>query len=470
MTLNAAIHTWCVIADSCGDLQRAAQQAATARFNRQQSLVVDRMVDSLTLEAAISYGGARKPSATQALKRHLHKAAERLPSLATPASLAPLDAQPVLSASLAAQDSASLPQDSASLPQDSASVPQDSASLARDSAIAAVRSEMPVTATRDYTRENAAALEAAYEVIRQTEGIRSEKDGAAILEAAYAIIREAEGIHSQTDRSPNGLIPAQHAQQALAMQPQPGNGAITAVPRLHSIDSINALVWPLSRRVSSASSRGSDHLQLYVDHGGDHLQLFVDHSQQSVTFPRLRSTASINALVWPASRRVSSADGRSPNTAVAEAIGVIDGTTTAVVDTSFRPLPSAASIDSLLWPGDVSSAAHAEPAEILNEPSVSSRFRLPLLPLPPPPPRAGPSSARARKQQSLLDRAAAKRALASLLAAAKASQIRGWSPRQQGTSPAPAESAPQEAASAAVPVGLPSLADIEALCLEEDNR
>ena len=68
------------------------QAASLARYSRQQSLVVDRMVDSLALEAATSCGGTRRPAATQAIKAHLHKAAQRLPSLAA-ASSEPLVSQ-----------------------------------------------------------------------------------------------------------------------------------------------------------------------------------------------------------------------------------------------------------------------------------------------------------------------------------------------------------------------------------------
>ena len=57
-----------------------------AHYSRQQSLVVDRLVDNLALEAATSYGGTRKPAAAQALKKQLHKAAQKLPSLAAASS------------------------------------------------------------------------------------------------------------------------------------------------------------------------------------------------------------------------------------------------------------------------------------------------------------------------------------------------------------------------------------------------
>jgi len=72
---------------------QAMQQASRAHYTRQQSLVVDRLVDNLALEAASSYGGTRKPAVAQALKKQLHKAAQKLPSLAA-ASSAPLVSEP----------------------------------------------------------------------------------------------------------------------------------------------------------------------------------------------------------------------------------------------------------------------------------------------------------------------------------------------------------------------------------------
>lgn len=67
---------------------------AVAHYSRQQSLTVDRIVDSLALEAATSYGGTRKPAAAQALKKQLRRASQRLPSLAAASSpsLPPLPA------------------------------------------------------------------------------------------------------------------------------------------------------------------------------------------------------------------------------------------------------------------------------------------------------------------------------------------------------------------------------------------
>lgn len=72
---------------------QAMQEASRAKYTRQQSLVVDRLVDNLALEAATSYGGTRKPAVAQALKKQLHKAAQKLPSLAA-ASPVPLVSEP----------------------------------------------------------------------------------------------------------------------------------------------------------------------------------------------------------------------------------------------------------------------------------------------------------------------------------------------------------------------------------------
>lgn len=69
------------------------QEVATATYTRQQSLVVDRVVDNLALEVATSHGGTKQPAVAQALKKHLHKAAQRLPSLAASSSLLPLPAE-----------------------------------------------------------------------------------------------------------------------------------------------------------------------------------------------------------------------------------------------------------------------------------------------------------------------------------------------------------------------------------------
>lgn len=62
------------------------QEVVTATYTRQQSLVVDRIVDNLALEVATSHSGTKKPAVAQALKKHLHKAAQRLPSLAASSS------------------------------------------------------------------------------------------------------------------------------------------------------------------------------------------------------------------------------------------------------------------------------------------------------------------------------------------------------------------------------------------------
>ena len=418
------------------------------------------------------------------------------------------------------------------------------------------------------------------------------------------------------------------------------------MPRLHSLDSINALMWPMSRRVSSAGSRASSHLHLYVDNGGE-----------PSLHPRLRSTASINALVWPASRPDSSRSSSSQATAVEEATEVVStrgqelsaanakhqrsfsqdyyrqwfpwsaapaghddtraavasntssgsgvlvkqgtqelvasakhqqvfpgdyyrhwftwsdavpasslssqataveeaaevvplhstaaaehqkqeaelvehgagsGVATATSNSSSRPdalveqraqelsvtdanpqqvyskdyydgwftwsnpkvtgsssrpdalvskpLPSAASIDELLWPGDIPIAQHAAlHAEHAGFKSTATTAGQPSMQ---PPTLSSPagvgvrSSAtfRAQKRQSLLDRAAAKRALAALLAAGQASQIRGWSPRQRAPSPAPAVEEEPPAPVRAAAADLPSVEDIEALVPLEEAR
>ena len=216
--------------------------------------------------------------------------------------------------------------------------------------------------------------------------------------------------------------------------------------------------------------------------------------------PRLRTTASINALVWPTSRPDSSRSSSSQATAVEDAAEVASTSATAVVRHMPRPLPSAASIDELLWPGDTPIEQHAaspaQRAEIQTTaadlPAQRADIQITAADLLPVGLASGAaaelsvrSSAtfRAQKQQSLLDRAAAKRALAALLAAAKASQIRGWSPKQRALSPdaltkeeetvaAVKEeevAAPGEAAVKAL-VGLPSLEDIEALVPLEEER
>lgn len=286
----------------------------------------------------------------------------------------------------------------------------------------------------------------------------------------------------------------QPAAQQHLQQPEP----VQEVVRLHSLDSMNALTWPQSRRVSSAGSRStqsSGHLHLYVDHGGDHLHLYVDQPQlQSVLppqpslFPTLRSTASINALVWPTSRPASSRSSGSHAEAeqdLEEASHGEAASRDATVPTAvavLRPLPSASSIDALLWPGDEAAEQPAEqqPA-VPAEPPVKAFCGLPIrltavgtaeVPL------RGSATFKTQKQQSLLDRAAAKRALAALLAAAKASEIRGWSPKQRAVSPAlsghaepaqPAATADLEGTSQAGPV-LPSLEDIEALVPPQQSR
>lgn len=273
----------------------------------------------------------------------------------------------------------------------------------------------------------------------------------------------------------------QAAQPAAHQLPQQLPGSVQPVVRLHSLDSINALMWPQSRRVSSAGSRSSHssgHLHLYVDHASDRLHLYMDQPQlqqvlppQPVAFPRLRSTASINAFVWPTSRPTSSRSSGSCAEAVENLEEAISGreTTAATAVAAPKPLPSATSIDALLWFGD--EGAEQQPA-VPAEHAVLKRVRtfcgLPVrmadvataaVPL-----RSSTGTFTAQKQQSLLDRAAAKRALAALLAAAKASEIRGWSPKQRAISPAPSDHAE--------PAGhaLPSLEDIEALVPLDEPR
>ena len=271
---------------------------------------------------------------------------------------------------------------------------------------------------------------------------------------------------------------------AVQQLPQKLPESVQEIVRLHSLDSINALMWPQSRRVSSAGSRSSQssgHLHLYVDHASDRLHLYVDQPQlpqllppQPPTFPRLRSTASINALVWPTSRPVSSRSGGSQAEAgkdLEEAASSRDATAATAVAVP-KSLPSATAIDALLWPGDeATEQQRAEPADHAEHAVLKKVRTFCGLPV-----RAAPagtddapqrSSAvatatfRVHKQQSLLDRAAAKRALAALLAAAKASEIRGWSPTQRALSPAPSDHAGHV---------LPSLEDIEALVPMEESR
>ena len=138
-----------------------------------------------------------------------------------------------------------------------------------------------------------------------------------------------------------------------------------------------------------------------------------------------------------------------------------------------KSLPSASSIDALLWPGDEAAeqqpavpAVHAEHAVLKKVWTFCGLpVRMAAVGTAEAPLRS--SAFRAHKQQSLLDRAAAKRALAALLAAAKASEIRGWSPKQHAISPVPSDRAEP-----AEPAGhvLPSLEDIEALVPIEESR
>ena len=306
------------------------------------------------------------------------------------------------------------------------------------------------------------------------------QDVATVDVESHAMCPEAE---VPLDQSP--------PQQLLQQLPE----SVQEIARLHSLDSINALMWPASRRVSSAGSRStqsSGHLHLYVDHASDHLHLYVGQPQlqqtlppQPMTFPRLRSTASINALVWPASRAASSRSGGSHAEAaenLEEGAGPdsVRSEEAATAVAVLKSLPSATSIDALLWPGDAPieqpPAAHAMPAEAAAGNSQSNAFgtlpfRLTAVGTAEVPARSS-ATFRAQKQQSLLDRAAAKRALAALLAAAKASQIRGWSPRQRASSPALSEHAEPAAPAALAKEGpfLPSLEDIEALVPFEETR
>ncbi|DBA74159.1 hypothetical protein WJX77_004162 [Trebouxia sp. C0004] len=408
---------------------QAIQEASAAHYSRQQSLVVDRLVDSLALEAATSYGGTRKPAVAQALKKQLHKAAQKLPSLAA-ASAGPLVSEP----------------------------------------------EVVVVSTAVVEADGAA-------------------DGIVMKEAmAVAVVAESDaGVSAESLPAPieGPSVNTPMFQQLLQQLPEPPR----VMPRLHSLDSINALVWPTSRRVSSAGSRASSHLRLYVDDGGDHLHLYVDHSEpqlqqglppQPMALPRLRTTASINTLVWPTSRPDSSRSSSSQATAVEDTAEVASTAATAAAKQLLRPLPSAASIDELLWPGDTQIAQRAALPAQHADVQITAADLLPVgfasraaaeLPV------RSSATFRAQKQQSLLDRAAAKRALAALLAAAKASQIRGWSPKQRALSPAPpvkeeetAGTVKEEEVATAVkaavkaPVGLPSLEDIEALVPLEEER
>lgn len=169
-----------------------------------------------------------------------------------------------------------------------------------------------------------------------------------------------------------------------------------------------------------------------------------------------------------------------------DAAEVVSTAATAVVQHVPRPLPSAASINELLWPGDSPIAQRAASPAQRADIQITAADLLPVG-------LASGAAAelsvrssttfRAQKQQSLLDRAAAKRALAALLAAAKASQIRGWSPKQRALSPVSLAkeeetvaavkdeevAAPVKAAVKAL-VGLPSLEDIEALVPLEEDR
>ena len=211
-------------------------------------------------------------------------------------------------------------------------------------------------------------------------------------------------------------------------------------PRISSLSSINALLWPESRRISSSSGGQASNADM------DTLMLARDILQQQSEeilasqppLQRLRTTASINALVWPSGSRSPSAHSNSSQaTAVADdengsqaSVRSADGDSTVDQELrqALRPLPSAEDIDGILWPGSdalaETPAMHALPAYQPQQPAGFQNLNR----------SAGTAGSpespgrRARSlqthQRSLLDRAAAKRALASLLAAAKASQIR----------------------------------------------
>lgn len=182
-------------------------------------------------------------------------------------------------------------------------------------------------------------------------------------------------------------------------------------PRINSLASIDALLWPESRRISSTSGSQASHADL------DTLMLARDLLQQqaqamSTAQPaarQLRTTASINALIWPQSDSASAHSRVNDSNNDSQAsVRSVDGNSVSSQQrhTSSQSLPSAEDIDGGLWPGGIS-----QPRQVGQ--STNST--------------AGPAlRARALQthQRSLLDRAAAKRALAALLAAAKASQIR----------------------------------------------
>ena len=213
-------------------------------------------------------------------------------------------------------------------------------------------------------------------------------------------------------------------------------------PRISSLSSINALFWPESRRVSSASGGNASEADI------DTLMLARDILQQQSEevlaaqprLQRLRTTASINALVWPLSSRTASAHSRGSQAASVTdndnendsraLVRSTDGGSTVdqELQQALRPLPSAEDIDDILWPG--SDALTGSP--VLHAVQVSQSQALAEVQtlntsagtagLPESPGRR--ARALQTHQRSLLDKAAAKRALAALLAAAKASQIR----------------------------------------------
>lgn len=136
-----------------------------------------------------------------------------------------------------------------------------------------------------------------------------------------------------------------------------------------------------------------------------------------------------------------------------------------------QQLPSADDIEDLLWPAPRDMAVvHVQkdsPAPDTQQVLETSAGAGGTAGISVAPTEADSPTRRTRllqtHQKSLLDRAAAKRALAALLAAAKASQIRGWSPRMRPQSPSPP-------ASVRASPGLPSLEDIEALVPIKESR
>lgn len=210
-------------------------------------------------------------------------------------------------------------------------------------------------------------------------------------------------------------------------------------PRINSLSSINALLWPESRRISSSSGGQTSDADIGT------LMLARDILQQQSQemlasqppLQRLR-TASINALIWPLSSRSASAHSSgSQATAVADdesgsqaSVRSTDGGSNVdqELQQALRPLPSAEDIDGILWPGSHALAGapamHALPAYQPQQPAEIHNLNRSAGTAGSPESPGRRARALQTHQRSLLDKAAAKRALASLLAAAKASQIR----------------------------------------------